>query len=102
MSRDLRRHQRELVQNKLSLSWQGDGGVARYAVGRCLDVSESGMRVEVAETVRPRTYVSFRMEKAAFQGTGSVRYCRRVGMKYHLGLEFAGGLRWQAPTEPAA
>jgi len=63
--------------------------------GKCLDVSESGMRVEVSESIDRQTYVTVQSTPLALHGRASVRTCARKGTKYVLGLEFSGGLKWK-------
>ncbi|MBM3810668.1 MAG: PilZ domain-containing protein [Acidimicrobiia bacterium] len=93
--RDLRRHKREILEARVSLSWTDPLGVTRFALGRGLDISSSGMRLELDEPIPARTYVNFKLVGIRFEGSGSVRHCRRIGMRHQVGLEFTGGLQWR-------
>lgn len=88
MSQDLRRHRRVNLPSSVRVSWQ-DGGAEKYARGRCLDVSASGLRIEVPERIPVRTYVTVSADQPHFNANASVRHCTRAGSKYVLGLEFS-------------
>lgn len=63
--------------------------------GHIVDVSEDGMRIEVQSRVEERTYASFRADGLQLHGSGSVRRCVPKGLKYYIGVEFLGSLRWR-------
>ena len=92
---DLRRHARAEKSSAIQISWPDRSGLDRVMNGKCLDVSESGMRVEVPESIDRQTYVTVQSTALALHGRASVRTCARKGMKYILGLEFSGGLHWK-------
>jgi hypothetical protein len=70
-------------------------GEQKFAYAKILDVSESGMRVELREALARHAYVSLRADKIGLQGSASVRSCVKKGGKYLVGLEFSGGLKWK-------
>ncbi len=100
MSREgeLRRHARTEKSSPIQIVWQDRGGADRFVSGRSLDISPSGMRVEVSQPIDKQTYVTLQCATLALQGTASVRTCTRKGSKYILGLEFSGGLQWKPKT----
>jgi hypothetical protein len=67
--------------------------------GRALNISASGMRVEVGDSIEQRTYVTVQCAALGLHGRASVRSCTRKGMKYILGLEFSAGLKWKPPEK---
>jgi hypothetical protein len=67
----------------------------QFVTGRSLDVSPSGMRVEVAAPIEKQTYVTVQCPALSLHGRASVRTCARKGVKYVVGLEFSGGLQWK-------
>ncbi len=81
--------------------WQSDNGAPYAGNGVLMELSRAGARVELSEAVRVGTFVTFRVDRLRFQGSASVRYCLRKGLKHVLGLEFAGGLEWKEPTNCA-
>jgi hypothetical protein len=97
MSRDgdLRRHARAEKASPVQVVWQDRSGVDRFVTGRSLDISPSGMRVEVSQAIDKQTYVTLQCVALGLRGTASVRSCTRKGTKYILGLEFSGGLQWK-------
>jgi hypothetical protein len=70
-------------------------GFPLQLMGKCVNVSESGMRVELKDRLQTRSYVSFQIEKPRFEGTASVRSESRSRNGWQYGLEFSGGLRWK-------
>jgi len=92
---DLRRHARAEKSSPIQIVWQDRAGADRFVNGRTLDISPSGMRVEVSDPIDKQTYVTLQCAVLGLQGTASVRTCTRKGMKYILGLEFSSGLQWK-------
>ncbi len=70
-------------------------GEQKFAYARILDVSESGLRVELREALARHAYVSLRADHIALQGSASVRSCVKKGSLYLVGLEFSGGMKWK-------
>jgi hypothetical protein len=75
--------------------WKDRAGEDKFINGRALDISESGMRIEVSEPMEKQTYVTLQCVSLGLHGTASVRTCTRKGMKYVVGLEFSGGMKWK-------
>jgi hypothetical protein len=97
MSREgeLRRHERADKSLPVQIIWQDRSGTDHFMNGRSLNVSASGMRVEVGERMDHQTYVTVQCTALGLHGRASVRSCVRKGMKYVMGLEFSGGLHWK-------
>jgi len=91
----LRRHGRAEKSSPLQIVWQDRTGADKYVQGKTLDISPSGMRVELAEPIERGVYVTVQCPALGVHGRASVRSCSRKGMKYILGLEFSGGLEWK-------
>ena len=100
MSREgeLRRHARAEKSSPVQIVWKDSAGVDKFVNGKTLDISASGMRVEVSDPIERRTYVTLQCTALALRGSASVRSCTRKGMKYVVGLEFSGGLQWKPKT----
>lgn len=98
----LRRHPRSDQSAPVQLVWKDRQEIDRFMNGLILDVSESGIRVELPDPLERQTYVTLRSASLGLHGTASVRSCVRKGMKYIVGLELSGGLKWKpkSPTEP--
>lgn len=95
---DLRRHQRADISSPARIVWQDREGRDCFMNGRALNVSASGMRVEVADPIEKQTYVTVQCTALDLHGRASVRTCARKGQKYILGLEFSAGLKWKPPN----
>ena len=89
----LRKDPRELLNSEVSLSWEDARGVHRLSKGKCVNISERGLRVLVSDEIPVRSYVSFRVKSLRFSGGGSVRNARRQGLRFEIGIEFSGALR---------
>jgi hypothetical protein len=103
--KDLRRHRRFAVDaGVLQVSWLDLSGKMKMTRTRALSVSEGGISIELPEAAAPLSLVRFQSHRFKVMGSGAVRYCRKVGSKYVVGLEFADGLCWRPPegdvTEP--
>lgn len=96
MSREgeLRRHDRAEVSSPARIVWQ-HRGEDRFVNGRALNVSATGLRIEVSEPIDKQTYVTVQCDALGVHGRASVRSCTRKGLKYVLGLEFSAGLEWK-------
>ena len=92
---DLRRHARSARSERIQLVWKNRQGVDGFLTGRIVDVSESGVRVEVSDPLEKQTYVTLQAAGLGLHGSASVRTCTRKGMKYLVGLEFSAGLKWK-------
>jgi hypothetical protein len=92
---ELRRHGRSTESTPVQLIWKDRQGLDRFMNGRTLDVSESGIRVELPEPIEKQTYVTLQSVRLGLHGSASVKSCVRKGMKYLVGLEFSAGLKWK-------
>lgn len=93
----LRRHRRISCTGSIRISWQDASGQTKFAIAKCREISEAGLRLEVPEPIPVRNYVNLKSEHLAFATTASVRHCSRCGGKFIIGLEFGGGFRSQLP-----
>jgi PilZ domain len=100
MSNDIRRHPRIPYPGLIRLSWQDSH--PRFAQGRCLDISTSGIRMECPAPIPVRSYVVLRSDRIGLVSNASVRHCTRAGGKYILGLEFSGAVRFRDPELTAS
>lgn len=98
MRKDLRRHVRMSDSGEVSLSWQDPQGHFRFSQGKCLEISQTGMRVQVPEHVALRSYVSLKADCAGLACSASVRHCMRKAGRFVVGLEFSSPL---PPAHPA-
>lgn len=98
----LRRHDRATKAAGVQIVWKDRTGEDKFMMGSTVDVSESGIRLEVREAIDQRTYVTIQCPELGIHGSASVRSCSRRGTKFLLGLEFSGGLRWKPKQNPTA
>jgi hypothetical protein len=85
--KDARRHPRLPYSGPVRLGWEDPAYGTRYAQGKCIDVSERGLRVEVPVPIPPRTAVSISADRIHVTGSASVKHAVRFGAKYLVGLE---------------
>jgi len=83
-----RRHRREATADKVSLGWMDSTGTQRNMQGKCLDRSAGGLRVQLNDEVTQGATVFVRSASLAINEPARVRYCRRKGLTFLVGLEF--------------
>jgi hypothetical protein len=93
MKGNSRRFERTPHSVEIQISWEDAYGQTKYSRAQCLDISASGMSLELVESVRPRSRVTLKSDGLRLAGSATVRYCVRRGGKFTLGLEFMGGLK---------
>ena len=94
--KDGRRHHRMPYTGPIRLSWTDASGNPAFATAKCIEISESGMRVEVPVNVPARTILQLNADRIKLAGSSTVRHSVRQGAKYLLGLELS-----QAMTDKA-
>ena len=94
----LRRQPRELFDARIRVSWTDEHGDISYAIGRCIDIAQTGVRVESRDPIPPRTMVNFQIESPFFGGSSVVRWCNRSRVRYQMGLAFSG-VKWAKATK---
>jgi hypothetical protein len=87
-TKDIRRHHRIPYVGPVRLSWE-DQGRAKFVMAKCVDISETGLRVEVSEPIPVRTNLQLRAERINLGGSASVKHSVRYGSKYLLGLQLS-------------
>jgi hypothetical protein len=86
---DNRRHQRDPYLGAARISWEDERGLIRYAEAKCLDVSQEGLCILVAEAIPVRSILSLRVEGITVAGSATVRYIAWRGCKCFLGLNLS-------------
>ena len=84
--KNTRRHPRFPFLNPVRISWE-DQGQPRFATGKCVDISEAGLRIEIPEKVRPGTVIQVASERIKLAGAATVKHASHRGGKCQLGLE---------------
>ncbi len=79
------------------LTWQKGGSLQRV-VGRCVDLSSAGAQLETKDRIEHRSTVLVHSEQFGRMGMAVVRYCKRDGMKYKVGLQFIGAFGLSDPA----
>ncbi|MCP5117203.1 MAG: PilZ domain-containing protein [bacterium] len=69
------------------LSWRDGGGERRQSRGYCLNISESGLCIEMADSVAVGTEVKVGLAGVELK-PAIIIHSKRVGPRYVLGLEF--------------
>jgi hypothetical protein len=91
MAKESRRHHRLSYSGPVLVSWQ-DRGETRFARGKCLDIGEGGLRLELPVAVPAATQVSLRLERIRISGSARVRHTIRYAGKYLMGVELSQAL----------
>ncbi len=88
-TKDIRRHHRIPYVGPVRLSWEDDQRRAKFILAKCVDISETGLRVEVSEPIPVRTNLQLRAERINLGGSATVKHSVRYGSKYLLGLQLS-------------
>jgi len=93
---NIRRHERFDGTTHGQMMWQDRFGRDKWSKVSFLDISESGARLEMPEAVELRSVVSVSSPAVRLNAAqATVRFCKRQGNKYVVGVEFVGGFSWQ-------
>ena len=93
--KNARRHSRIPFVGQAHLSWDDSTG-PKFVNGKCLDISEGGLHIEITQAIPLGTRVMFNVEKLKLAGPAVVKHVTRRGGKYDLGLELSQPLHEQA------
>ena len=88
-----RRHDRIPYNGPIRIAWETENGELRYAMGKCVDISESGLRIELPEPVPVRSYVTLRADGINLSARASVRSVDRRGIRCLVGLQLSQEIR---------
>jgi hypothetical protein len=80
----------------IRLSWENDNSEPRYTEGKCIDISEAGLRIEVRVPIPICTRVSLQAPRIKLSGSASVKHLVRHGAQYIVGVELSQTLDEQA------
>ena len=100
MSRkNIRRHRRIPYIGPIRICWESAAGETCHALGKCVDVSESGLCLETFAPIPEHAMVILKAEGIQASGSAQVRHVSRRGMRYRVGLELSNGLRERVLAE---
>jgi hypothetical protein len=89
-----RRHPRFQYRGVVFISWKMFDGQKNCALGRCLDVSEQGLGLELSARIPVGSFVRVRAYKLNLDCSATVRHVSRRPVGYGLGLQLS------QPLEP--
>jgi PilZ domain len=87
--KDTRRHRRVLCVGPVRLNWEDTHGQSKFATARCIEVSESGMRIECPVPIHAGATIMLNAERIRLSGPAKVKRVVRSHGKYVLGVELA-------------
>jgi hypothetical protein len=93
-TKDLRRHRRIPYPGPIRISWE-DQGQPRFAMAKCIDISESGLCIESPQPVRPGANIQVGAERIKLAGAATVKHVVRNGSKFLLGVQLTQVMRGQ-------
>jgi hypothetical protein len=83
---NIRRHRRIPYVGPIRISWE-EQGQARFALAKCIDISETGLRIESPEPVPTGASIHIGAERIKLAGAATVKHVVRNGSKYLLGVQ---------------
>jgi hypothetical protein len=96
--KDIRRQRRIAYVGPIRISWE-DQGQPRFALARCIDISETGVRIEAPQPVRIGATIQLAAERIHLAGSATVKNVVRNGSKYLLGVQLNRGMPGQTIAE---
>jgi PilZ domain len=93
--KDIRRVRRIAYVGPIRISWE-DQGQPRFALARCIDISETGVRIEAPQPVRIGATIQLAAERINLAGSATVKSVVRNGSKYLLGVQLNRAMPAQA------
>jgi hypothetical protein len=88
-TQDIRGGERRPFQGAVKVSWQTRSGEMKTIRAKCVDFSDQGARIECEQPIDFLANVYLQAPGYGLMGNASVRYCRRSGLKYIVGLLFS-------------
>ena len=86
------------AQGPMQILWEDDAGREKMTMAHLLNVSMSGLQMQLPERIPVQTAVSCSAPKMGVSGRGVVRYCNPSKGKFLIGLEFTNGSGWREPA----
>jgi hypothetical protein len=83
---NLRRNRRIPYIGPIRISWE-ENGQPRFSLTKCIDISETGLRIESPQPVRPGATIQLAAERIKLSGAATVKHSVRHGSKYLLGIQ---------------
>jgi len=83
---NIRRHRRIPYVGPIRISWE-EHGQSRFALAKCVDISESGLSIESPQTVPRGAIIQLGAERIRLTGAATVKYVVRKGAKFVLGVQ---------------
>lgn len=102
---ELRKVQRDPVEGKIRVNWRDRTGATFGSMGRLVEVSDGGVRVDLDRRIEAGLTVQIESADLRIAGLAVVRHCRQKGMGFRLGLQFGDGpkqIRRKPSESPAA
>lgn len=84
--KNLRRHRRIPYFGPIRISWE-ERGQPRFAMARCVDISDSGLRIESPVPVPSGAVIQLGAERIKLAGAAAVKHVVRNGSKFLLGVQ---------------
>lgn len=80
----------------VTIGWtEEEGNRDRYLMGACVEISTTGLRIELPQPIPYLTYVTMRVEGMSLAISARVRHSRTRGVKAVMGLELSEPIREQ-------
>jgi hypothetical protein len=95
-----RRSPRIRLNDTLRVAWVDAGGNYFHCQAPCVDAAKGGLRIIVKDRMDPLSYVNVQADRYGLIASARVRHAIQRGLKYHVGLEFNPGSRWEALPKP--
>jgi PilZ domain-containing protein len=89
LAKDARHQQRVPYAGPIRIGWSDSSGETKYTQGKCVDISEGGLRIEVPVAIPAGTRLILNADRIKVSGSASVKAVTRRGGRFILGLELS-------------
>ncbi|SRR5581483_4134833 len=86
---DKRTYERTRLRGSIEFTWVDPDGNACSALGNCINISPTGLCVELPCEIPVGAQLEVRTKTVDLPGPLTVRNCRRCGPWFRIGLQFA-------------
>ena len=94
-----RRAPRKAIQAGADLQWNAAGGDKRLESCRVIDMSDTGVRIEIPEELQLQHHVLVRMPEMNFSALAQVKHCEWTANAYTVGLSLVAKTSGKADGE---
>ena len=96
-AKNRRLFERQPNSSNIAVEWIDGTGKEWNIMGRCIDISVTGLSFETGEPIEAGAMVQFEVPELRLLGNGTVRYATDTGPLFRVAIAF-GAIQWDLYT----